>query len=204
MNWNDNLCACTIELLQSMLLEFHWYTNKFKHSYKLLKQYPDDSDANIWLCIMPGQDQWLYNLSTSDKVAVILPGDGTAPYRQDIILCPHTDDHSLTQIDDSHPAYSPLHYVLLFPNSDHGWHHDLYHCLVPGSTSTRDGILPTLLRLSICLFTYIYAMMNTPLSIEVDDFSNSTLLTCGHLLITYAWLSCTSTKAVFVLLYIVA
>jgi hypothetical protein len=28
---------------------------------------------------MPGQDQRRYNLPISDEVAVILPGDGTAP-----------------------------------------------------------------------------------------------------------------------------
>ena len=95
------------------------------------------TDANIRLCVMPGQDQWQYNLPTCDKVVVILPGDGTAlsaPQRQDIILCPRTHDHSLTRIDDGHPVYSPLHYVLLFLNGDHGWHRDLYHHPVPGTT----------------------------------------------------------------------
>jgi hypothetical protein len=81
---------------------------------------------------MPGQDQRRYNLPSSDDVAVILLGDGTAPERRNIVLHPHHNGYSLAQIDDGHPAYSPLHYILLFPHGDHGWHCELYHRPTPG------------------------------------------------------------------------
>ena len=58
---------------------------------------------------------------------MILSGDGSAHERCDIILCLRADEHLYARIDDGHPTYSPLHYVLLFPNGDHGWHCDLYH-----------------------------------------------------------------------------
>ena len=130
---NNNLSAHTMEELQTMLLDSHPYANVLKHAYEILEQYPNVSDANIRLRVMPGQDERRYNLPSSDDVAVILPGDGTAPQRRDIILRSRTNEHSLARIDDGHPAYTPLHYVLLFPNGDHGWHRDLLHRPVPGS-----------------------------------------------------------------------
>ena len=133
MERNYNLSKNTMRSLQTMLLQNNPYTNRFKHTYEILDQYPDNSDAVIRLRIEPGQDRRRYNLPTSDEIAVILPGDGTAPQRRDIILRTRTADDSLTRIDDGHPAYSPLHYVLLFPYGDPGWHRELYHRPVPGT-----------------------------------------------------------------------
>ena len=131
---NDERSPSTMRSLQTMLLEFHPFANVFKHAFEVLERYPHDSDAHIRLRVMPGQDRRRYNLPSTDEVAVILPGDGTAPQRRDIILRSRTDNGSLTRIDDGHPAYCPLHYVLLFPNGDLGWHRDLFHRPVPGAT----------------------------------------------------------------------
>lgn len=49
MNRNENLFSRTMQLLQSMLLDFHLYANEFKHAFQLLKQYPDEADADICL-----------------------------------------------------------------------------------------------------------------------------------------------------------
>ena len=122
-----------MQSLQTMLLNIYLYANHLKYAYKVLKQYPDTADANICLCVMPEQDEWHYNIPSLDEVTVILPGDSTASQRWDIIFCFCTDDHFFIQIDDGHPAYTPLYYILLFPNGDHGWHHDLLHWPVPGS-----------------------------------------------------------------------
>lgn len=35
---------------------------------------------------------------------------------------------------DGHPAYAPLHYVLLFPYGDHGWHKDIPLCRSENNT----------------------------------------------------------------------
>lgn len=136
INRNDNLSSTTMSSLQTMLLDHHRYSREFKHSYEILKDYPEASDANIRLRVMPGQDERRYNLPSSNEVAAILPGDGTAPERRDIILRPRllANQHRLARIDDGHPAYSPLHYVLLFPHGDHGWHRDLLHRTPPGLT----------------------------------------------------------------------
>ena len=135
---NDNLRAHTMKTLQSTLLRSHPYAKQFLQACDVLDHYPDDSDAHIHLRVLPGQDRRRYNLPSSDEVAVILPGDGTAPERRDIILRRRSDQRCLTRIDDGHPAYSPLHYVLLFPNGDHGWHRDIFHRPVPGTNPSQN------------------------------------------------------------------
>ena len=57
MNRNDNLCSRTIRSLQTMLLDYHPYATEFKHAFQVLEQYSDDSDTNIHLRVLLGQDQ---------------------------------------------------------------------------------------------------------------------------------------------------
>jgi hypothetical protein len=144
MNRNDNLRSSTMSSLQSMLLKHHRYSKEFKHMYEILQDYPNVSDANIRLHVMPGQDSRQYNLPFLDEVAVILSGDGTASKRRDIVLrpCCQVDEYPLARIDDGHLAYSPLHYVVLFLHGDHGWHHDLYYRPSLGSNHSPKGSLP--------------------------------------------------------------
>ena len=62
-----------------------------------------------------------YNLPTTDEIAVVIPGDGTkVSGMRDGILHLH-GNNELMQINECHPAYLPLHYVLLFPHSERGW-----------------------------------------------------------------------------------
>jgi hypothetical protein len=89
MKWNDNLSSNMMNCLQTMLLQHHHYSSEFKHTYEILSDYHNVPNASIRLRVMPGHDQRRYNLPTSDEVAVILPGDGTAPERRDIILRSH-------------------------------------------------------------------------------------------------------------------
>ena len=55
------------------------------------------------------------------EIAVLLPGDGDRPQDcQDIIL--HRTSGALMHIRDTHPLYPSLHYVLLHPTGQLGWH----------------------------------------------------------------------------------
>jgi len=140
MERNDNLQHNTMRRLQHMLFTSHRYAHEFQHAYQTLLRYPNTPDAVVRLHILPGQASSVYASPTSDEVAVILPGDGTAPERRDVVLRLRSERNALTRIDDGHPAYAPLHYVLLFPHGTNGWHRDLYHVAAPGSldiTPTR-------------------------------------------------------------------
>jgi hypothetical protein len=59
--------------------------------------------------------------SRVEEIAVLLPGDGDQPKDcQDVIL--YCNDGPLQRITDLHPFYPALHYVLLHPTGQLGWH----------------------------------------------------------------------------------
>ena len=67
-----------------------------------------------------------YNLPTAnDEVAAIMPGDGSEEWsdHRDIVL--RLNGGGLKCISHLHPSYASLHYVLLFPNGEDGWHTDI-------------------------------------------------------------------------------
>jgi len=65
-------------------------------------------------------------LPTANKVVLILPEEyGRGGFR-DIVLAERVNgevsDNGLTIINSNHASYLPLHYVLLFPDGEPGWH----------------------------------------------------------------------------------
>jgi hypothetical protein len=80
--------------------------------------------ADLRLIIDDGQDRRRFNLPTADEVAMVVPNGGKQP--RPIRLSLRADVDTLWEIINScHPAYAPLHYVLLFPHSDLGWTYSL-------------------------------------------------------------------------------
>ena len=78
------------------------------------------------LVLEEGADRRRENLPTSDEVAVIIPDENGDPNHRDIVLAERgepADRQRYHRINATHPAYMPLHYVLLFPRGDHGWHY---------------------------------------------------------------------------------
>ena len=68
-----------------------------------------------------GVDRRRYNLPTTDsEIAVILPGDGEEHVEpRDIIS--YGRNGRIWRINDSNPAFMPMHFVLLFPRGEKGW-----------------------------------------------------------------------------------
>ncbi|KAG2743362.1 hypothetical protein P692DRAFT_20684379, partial [Suillus brevipes Sb2] len=66
-----------------------------------------------------------HNISTADEIAVIIPGDWSEEVsnKRDIIL--RLQGGELKRISQLSHAYSTLHYVLLFPSGEEGWHLDI-------------------------------------------------------------------------------
>lgn len=91
----------------------------------------------VKLCLIPGNDPCCYNLPTANEVGVILPGEDIFQGDcHDIIIHlrpqyyhnPHDRQNHLQlyHISEGHPAYAPLHYVLLFPFGEPGWYYELH------------------------------------------------------------------------------
>ena len=79
------------------------------------------------VCSAEGLDRRRYNVPTASEVAAILPGDGQeedgAPTRRDIVV--QLRGGGVRRICQLHPAYQALHFVLLFPHGELGWHPDI-------------------------------------------------------------------------------
>ena len=123
MRRNRNLRNDTMNLLQTTLRTHHRYATLYQHAYEVLSQQPDVQDISIRLRITESQDHRRYNLPLADEIAVIIPGDGSEVWdNRDIIVCKRDDGMPLRRVNDGHPSYACLHYVLLFPYGEDGWH----------------------------------------------------------------------------------
>jgi len=74
------------------------------------------------------QDQRTHNLPTAEEIAVIIPEDGVhhALDNRDVVL--QARGGQLEWISQNSPSYAALHYVLLFPKGENGWHPRILIC----------------------------------------------------------------------------
>ena len=80
------------------------------------------------LILEAGTNQHRKNLPISNKVAVIILNKYNDASFRDIVLTEHATPNKPLQycyISSAYAAYIPLHYVLLFPRGDTGWHQGL-------------------------------------------------------------------------------
>lgn len=129
MNRNSTLSQDTMSALQTMLIQHHQYATVFKQAFEILKDFDNTPDAEVKLRVQPsaGEHRGRHNLPTVNEVAMIMPGDTSSSDYRDIILRRRMapGQTRLYRIHEGHPAYTPLHYVLLFPFGEHGWHQGL-------------------------------------------------------------------------------
>ncbi|KAI8531251.1 hypothetical protein RHMOL_Rhmol11G0122300 [Rhododendron molle] len=119
---NQQLRKDVLQTIQETLLQVNPFVDKFRQAYAILDQL-DIAEQTLpaHLHYSSSTDRRRYNLPTTDEIAVVVPRDGTkASGMRDIIL--HLrGDNGLMRINECHPTYLPLHYVLLFPHGELGW-----------------------------------------------------------------------------------
>ena len=104
--------------------------------YRTARERLAEQAADIRLLLNPqmrlvmetGADRRRENLPTSNEIAIVLPDEFAEASGRDILLAvrnPTRAEPLLSQIDVTHAAYMPLHYVLLFPHGQPGWHYGL-------------------------------------------------------------------------------
>lgn len=97
---------------------------------------------------------------------MILPenenGDGNGErHGRDIVLrLRNAGNGQLQRIHETHPAYVPLHYVLLFPHGDHSWHPDLTLQPKPGTDTQQRRTRLTAIR----FYAHRLQVRNGPIS----------------------------------------
>jgi hypothetical protein len=108
-------------ILGQLQNEMHEH-NAYVRSFRAIASHMDCEVRNIILrASNKGQDARRYNLPTASKVAAIIPGDGTEQVdRRNIVV--YVNGGGVRHISDANEAYIPLHFVLLFPYGEAGWH----------------------------------------------------------------------------------
>lgn len=137
MEKNKNLTAHIMWKIQELLRENHAFYPLYQQAHEIL-QTRRMVDLTIHLHFKKSTDRRRYNLPTANEVAVIIPGDGLMPEAMRDIVLRLRGDGALQRIHEGHPAYLPLHYVLLFPYGELGWHAELNHTLIDSNGQPLD------------------------------------------------------------------
>ena len=85
-------------------------------------------NPQMQLVVEAGADRRRENLPISNEVTAIIPDEFTGASRRDLVLAVREagqDRPRIRTVNVTHAAYMPLHYVLLFPYGDPGWHYSL-------------------------------------------------------------------------------
>ncbi|XP_026436150.1 uncharacterized protein LOC113334013 [Papaver somniferum] len=138
---NPNLNVDVLQTIQDTMLQFNVFYTKYRQAYTILDQMSHaDPNFRVSLQYNKSTDVRRYNLPVAEEIVVIVP---EKTYKQtgprDIIL--HLrENNGLQQISECHPAYFPLHYVLLFPFGELGWSPTLRHWDAAVNTYTNTKL----------------------------------------------------------------
>ena len=118
------LQQATLLPLQNMLHHHNPYVQRFKSTMQLAREQGGLPEARLVLGASHNSrsDPRRYNTPTAAEVAGFFPGgeEEAVGSKQDIIV--HMHGGGVQYLNDLNPAYTPLHFVLLFPRGEPGWH----------------------------------------------------------------------------------
>ena len=129
--------------IQGVLNTSHPYVELYKQAFQIMREKPAEEHNTVAIRLHAERNQDLrrYNLPTAnDEVAAIIPGDGSEERsdHRDIIL--RLRGGGLKRISNLHPSYSTLHYVLLFPHGEDGWHSAIPARVIAGRRPRAENV----------------------------------------------------------------
>ncbi|KAG1487529.1 hypothetical protein G6F50_012747 [Rhizopus delemar] len=116
------------------------FVNIYKHAHEILKDEYERQASNeeesipfhirlspqMTLELVTGNDRRTENLPTTSEIAAVIPTEFAGSSFRDIKITYRNgiqhDSDSFKRINQTHAAFMPLHYALLFPRGDYGWH----------------------------------------------------------------------------------
>ena len=128
--------AIEVVLLQQLLEMLH-SCNPFIVMYRTVHERMQEAIANIpveqlqvilnprmELICATGADRRRHNIPVANEVAIVIPDEyGVASVCDIVLAYRNSANQSAYQtISSTHAAYTSLHYTLLFPYGEHGWH----------------------------------------------------------------------------------
>ncbi|KAG1070303.1 hypothetical protein G6F42_026146 [Rhizopus arrhizus] len=110
----------------------------YKHEHEILseeEQHQTSTSNDTYIRLSPrmkmelaaGQDRQTYNLPTANEIAAVIPNEYSDRSFRDILITYRNNSSNSAnglyrRINETHAAYMPLHYVLLFSRGEYGWH----------------------------------------------------------------------------------
>ncbi|KAG5539463.1 hypothetical protein RHGRI_019865 [Rhododendron griersonianum] len=138
---NQHLRKDVLQTIQETLLQVNPFVEKFRQAHAILDQLGVAGQTlPAHLHYSSSKDRRRYNLPTADEIAIVIPGDGTKACGMRDIILHLRGDNQLMQINECHPAYLPLHYVLLFPRGELGWAPDMKQWDVKNNRPTEERL----------------------------------------------------------------
>ncbi len=112
----------TMQLLQMMLHACNPYGN----IYQMVAEWLQRGAIELSLCLVNDRrsDLWHYHAPTDDEAGALMVGCDVNEVNAHNIVMRSTDGY-FQRVCPLHCAYTPLHYVLLFPDGRNGWHDDI-------------------------------------------------------------------------------
>jgi hypothetical protein len=126
-NRNQNLLPQIMTELQAMMQNTHPYIPLYKQAFQIMRAKPPEEQKNVVvkLHMEKNADGRRYNLPTTDEIAAIIPGDGSEERSNHRDIVVRLTGGDLKRISHLHPSYSSLHYTMLFPRGEEGFHIDI-------------------------------------------------------------------------------
>ena len=120
----QDLDETILQNLQDMLGAVNPYIQIFRQTRDII-QISETPDVSMVIHGDCTKNLHRYEVSTSSDIAVLMIGNGCdiELSNRDILL--RQREGGINKISELHPSYDPLHYVLLFPRGDDGWHADI-------------------------------------------------------------------------------
>ena len=111
---------------QDMVKEINPYAKMYGHEADMIWQNPTEDIQLVLKATWKTIDPWHYNVPTGTDIAVIVPAESTdMPSNKDVVVYRNASQHqtgkTIMKINDKHPMYDSLMYVLMFPYGDKGW-----------------------------------------------------------------------------------
>jgi hypothetical protein len=115
------LDSMTLDRLLTMMYNINSYVEVFKMAKDMMATEGVPTNMKLRLIASRTKDACRYNVSTTDEVVALMVGDGSKVIdRRDVVVDQQAGPFQ--RIFELHVGYMALHYPLLFPCGEDGWH----------------------------------------------------------------------------------
>jgi hypothetical protein len=135
-----SLDPMTLDRLLTMMYNINPYVKVFKMARDMMATKGAPMDLKLCLIASQTKDARQYNVPTTDEVVALMVRDGSkAVDRRDVVLAQQPGPFQ--RISELHVGYMALHYLLLFPYGEDGWHPNiLLNGVVAGADLDEDHV----------------------------------------------------------------